>query len=359
MISLGIIHRYLLKMVFYPIIVSLLLFSFFVQMIDILTNLLRYLIKEVPLSTILQIQYLYIPTSISFALPISILFSISFTVSNFYAHNELISIYCSGISLLKFVQPLLILGLILSIANFFFKENVVINSAKKRTEIIRQVLYQKRDKSNVDVVASQDGIIYRANYYDDTNISLSQVTIIETKENTFFRRIDANIARWKTNKWVFEDAKLYTYNKNTRNIDIELINSFSNPTLNLSPELFKKTANNVDDMRYDEALAYIKSLKKTGQPYRKLLTNIYSRIPWAISPLIVMIIACFAANSYGKNTFLMSLLTALITAVIYYSSDLIGTVLASRQILPPIMGAWFGVFIISIVSVGLYKITSK
>ena len=361
MTHLFILHKYLLRAWIPVFFTSLLLFTLFVETLDIFVNLIRYLNQNVPWGQILYIQYLYLPSSFSFALPVAVLFSVSFTMSSLYSHNELIAIYASGISLLRFVLPLLFLGIVLGVGNFFFKEMIVIDTFREKNEITKIALNQDLGKSNTDVSVLQDGgnIIYRASFYDDINKTLSSPIVIETDNNgRMIRRIDANTAAWNDGRWVFNNVKIFDYTQNNT-VGLTIEDTLIDSVFNAQPEDFQSLTSNIDEMRYNDALLYVDNLKNNGLSYRKLLTDTYSRIPLAISPLIVMIIACFAANAYGKNTFFVSLLVSLMAAIIYYSVDLMGSVLASRLLVPPIVGAWLGTAITILLSIILYRKTSR
>ncbi len=382
--GISILHRYLIRLFIPTVVVSLSFFTLFVETLDIFVNLLRYLYQEVPWLTILKIQYLYLPQSVSYALPVALLFSVSFTMSSLYSQNELIAVYASGVSLIRFVLPLLFIGLLLGVGNFFFKEYVVIDTFKQKNELTRISLDQDLAGSNANVAVLQDAgkILYRASFYDDGDKSLSDVVVIETdlSNHSFVRRIDAASARWDETQWVFYDAKVFEYapkqnaapNSETTSegsitaseeahvpVALTLHDTFSDPVFNSEPSNFRHVVSSVDEMRYREAVAYVKTLKENGLSYRKTLTDTHGRIPLSISPFIVVVIACFAANAYGKNTFFVSLLMSLIMAVIYYSIDLIGSVLASRLIVSPFVGAWLSTLSILLLSILLYRKTSR
>ena len=119
---------------------ALLFFVLILQLVDLFANLWRYLNNDVTILQILQVAYLYIPKCAAFSIPPALLFSISFTLGNYYSNNELISIFGSGISLFRFVFPLWIIGFIFSAGGFFFDEYVVIDSFKHKNEMTKNYL---------------------------------------------------------------------------------------------------------------------------------------------------------------------------------------------------------------------------
>lgn len=357
-INLRILYLYLFKVVIPPFLTSLLLFTFFIETLDILVNLIRYLDRNVPVESILQIQLFYLPSSLTYALPVAILFSVTFSIGQLYANNELIAIFVAGVSLLRFIMPLLVLGIVLSIGNFYFQEHVVINSFRSKNELTRVYLNQEISQSNSQVAILQEGgnIIYYADFYDNISKVLFDTIIVMTDvDNQLEMRINASQSTWTGNLWLFEDVNIYTFDPKTEKYHLEYFQEYSNPRINTSPENFKRIIGNIDEMSYSDALEYIRQLKASGHAYQKLLTDTYARIPLSFSPFIVMLLACFAGSIFKKNTMLMSLLNALISAVVYYSADLIGSILATRHLIPPLMGAWAGFIITIVISIGVYK----
>lgn len=412
------IHRYLIKSLIPVFLVSLLLFTLFVQTLDIFVNFLRYLYEDVPWATIAQIQLLYVPQSITYALPVALLFSVSFTMSTLYSHNELIAVYAAGVSLIRFVVPLLLLAAAISAGNFFFREYVVIDTFRQKNELMRVSLNQdlKRSNANAAVLQAGGNILYKVDFYNDVELSLVGVTVLQLSEQgDLMRRVDAQSASWNGTQWVFNDARVFTYSANPElapeiatdianeidgdgakatpenaaapqtaagenvsvvppgapgtetsprakyggTVTLTRIPTLSEPVFNLEPSNFQSIVQNTGEMKYGQALRYARQLKESGLSYRKILADTYGRIPLAVSPFIVVLIACFAANAYGKNTFFVSLLVSLIMAVIYYSIDLFGSVLVSRFIVPPLVGAWMGTALIVLLSLVLYKATSR
>ncbi len=342
---ISIIHRYAIRSVLSSLIVSFMMFSFFLLTMDLIQDLIKYLFLNVPVITIVRVQSLYIPTSMSYALPIAILFSITFSLAQLNANNELITLYSSGISLFRFVIPLLIIGGVLSILLFLFQERVVIDTFRQKNELKRTLLNQEIEKSNNQVSILQDGgkIIYYAEFYNDVEQQLNDIILVRTTEdNILEERIDATYANWNGNLWVFKDVKIYTYDPIYKEVHLENKDTYTNESLNMEPRFFQKVVSNVDELRYFDALDYINELKERGLSYRKLLTDTYSRLPLALSPFIVMIMACISGNLFKKNALLLSLLTAVTISIVYYFSDLLGNILAAKGYLSPIIGAWFG-----------------
>ena len=362
MIKIKIFYAYIIRTVIPPFLISFLLFTFFVETLDVVVNLIKYLDRAVPLMDIMYLQWLYLPTSMSYALPIAILFSVSFSIGSLYANHELIAIYISGVSLFRLIIPLLLLGIMLSVGNFYFREYIVIDTLREKNELTRLYLNQQLTQSNSQVAIIQDGgnVVYYADFYDDNTKELDNPIIIITDNNNKLQmRINADDAVWTGSEWVFSDVNMYVYDSATETYQVQRATQFTDPSLTVDPENFQRIITNIDEMRYGDALEYIEQLKGSGYAYAKLLTDTYARIPLSLSPLVIMFISCLSGSLFKKNTMLLSLLNALLTSIVYYSVDLMGSILATRDILPPLIGAWLGFGITFMLSISVYKFLIK
>ena len=82
---------------FVPVlIVAMLFFILILQLVDLFGNLTKYINNEIPFSQIMLTSFYYLPKCVAFSIPISLLFSISYTLGNFYANNELIHLTGKG-----------------------------------------------------------------------------------------------------------------------------------------------------------------------------------------------------------------------------------------------------------------------
>ena len=61
-----------------------------------------------------------------------------------------------------------------------------------------------------------------------------------------------------------------------------------------------------------QASDWLKSLRRAGLPYRETLTQYYTRYFFALSPLIVALIASGVGSRFKRNILLMNLLAALV-----------------------------------------------
>lgn len=337
---------------------SLAFFVLIFQLVDLFTYLWRYLNNDIGIIEIMNVAYLYLPKCISFALAPSLLFSIAFTLGNFYSNNELISIFGSGISLFRFIIPFLSIGLLLSVGGFYFEETVVIDSFKMKNEIQKTLLKQQVSYSNTNltVLSQNNTVIYRADYYNDKAQTLSGVTVLFVDaDGNFQQRIDGEQALWKEGKWEFQQCRIFTWDEYTNFLTETSENRYYSDLLNEPPDTFRKSVLNVDEMRRRDAREWINSLRKSGLPFRGVLTEYYKRFSLALTPIVVAFISSALGGRFKKNILLMSLLSSLVITVVYYVLQMILVLFAKLGYIPPTAGAWGTFLIFTIPGLWLFR----
>src|SRR5208283_4069716 len=178
--QVRLLRRMLLQQ-FLPIFVlSLVFFILLLQLIDIFGSIWRYFAHDVSVGQVAGIALMYLPKCVSFALPVSFLFAIAYTLGLFYANNELFAIFGSGVSLYRLVLPFLILGAALSVGGFFFEDEVVIPTFQAKNEMYSQAVRQVTtlSQSNVAVTSPDQRVVYVADYYNDALRRLTGITVV-------------------------------------------------------------------------------------------------------------------------------------------------------------------------------------
>ncbi len=339
--------------------VSLFFFVFLIELVDLFANLWRYLNNDASIWSILKVAYLYLPKCLIFSTSPALLFSVSYTLGSYYSHNELIAIFGSGISLVRFTFPLIIAGILFSTGSYFFNEIFVIDTFKEKNSTANILLgyTQSFSNTNITVVSNDNDIIYHSDYYNDNSNTLSGlILIIRDEEGNFSERIDAEWAEYQDGLWVMKRVRIFRIDESNFKIEESYINSLSREDINEPPSTFRRLVRDINELKKSEAKDWIMSIRKAGLPiYREALVDYYERFSFALTPLIVIFISSSLGGRFKKNILLMSLLSSLSISVLYYVSKMILIILAKQGYLQPITGAWGAFFIFTIAGIILFK----
>jgi lipopolysaccharide export system permease protein len=337
-----ILRFYLLRIFTTTFFAALGLFALILELVDLFSNLWRYLAQDAQILSVLKVMVLYLPTAASNALPIALLFAAAYSLAMLYENNELTVIFCSGVSLSRFTAPLFAIALILCVGSFFFDDSVVLRTVKSKNELSRELLKQSASLSNPDVtVISKEGaIVYRAQFYDDASMSLSGVTVVERDaKGEPASRTEATTARWDGSRWVFGRVRRFEKAADGSWADLSY-DSWSSERLDEKPDAFRSQNRDLNELSAAELGVYAGFLKRAGLPYAGAQAERHKRYSFAFTPIVVVLLAGAAGGRFRKNVLLASLLTSLIAATMYFVAQMITMLLAKAGTLDPRIGAW-------------------
>jgi lipopolysaccharide export system permease protein len=280
---------------------------------------------------------------------VAFLFAISYTLGMMYARGELVAVLGAGIGLRRLVAPFLVLGAALSVASFYFENGVVIPTYRMKNEAFAAAVRQTTSlsQSNVTVASPDQRLVYQADYYNDTQDRLTALTVVERGPDLVFRRrIDAAWGEWKTDHWVLHDCRVFRWDDAKGALVDEPAALVDDPTLSEPPDTFRRPTQSVTEMTWAEAEQYVALLRRASYPYREALTDLYRKLSFAVTPLVVSLIAASIGSTFRRNILLMSLLAALVLSVLFYVGQMVTAILSKNGVIPPMAGAWipFGLF---------------
>lgn len=350
---------YLLKKIIPLFLGALFFFSLVLNLVDLFMNIATYLQNNCPVKDIFTVMVNYVPKTMWYAIPVAILFSTSYTLSNMYATNELEALFASGVSLLHFCMPILIISFAMSFGLFFFENKVVVHTYEKKVELQNKLLNKNQSENNSDVIVfSNNGtVVYKAQAYNEEQKKLSRVYLVFRDENKDFRGlVYTDEAFWSeekkiwelgnTNQYKFVDGKI----KHKISVDKEFLEELTE-----SYEIFRKSNVNIQSVNTKDAKIYINHLRKAGLPYQEQLSEYYKKYSFPFIVFLVVFLSIGLTGKTKKNVLLVSLASCIGASVLFYVMMMVTMVLAKHGYISPFMGAWFPVFFFMISSLILLK----
>ena len=350
-----ILDKYLVKQFIPVFFIAVSMFIMLLCLIDLFANLVRYLNNEVSALNILKVTLLYIPKSFSFALPISLLFAAAYTLGDLYARNELTSVFAAGIPFWRFSFSFLVIGIAASLFSFFFDDLFVIPTLKMKNDLSRVLLRQQRPENRSDIVikARNGKLIYAVDYYDHDKLILNGLSIIEQdEEGRLVCLIRASRASWTEDHWELSNAVIYEWEAGVLKYRLfESADEFRE-----EPGTFRRNMVNVEELHFNDARLLVRDLRVAGLPFINALADFHHRFSFAAVSFVVIFLSISMGGRFRKNILLMSLLSSLVAAVIFYVMEMISMMMAKLGYIPPLAGAWFPVF--TFVAMGLLLLRS-
>ena len=345
---MNIITRYTLRAVIAIYVISLALFVFALQLVEIVTNLVQYIQLAVPLSTVLQLQLLFLPIGVHFALPIAMLFSVSFSMGHFHSTRELLAVFSIGVSMIRFCVPIFVFAGVVSLFSFILEDAFVVGARAKYNSLRESILLinPTADNEFIAVFGGDGNDIYYAQAYDRSGQTLIQPTFVERDARGYLtRRISANSARWDGEYWILENTHSYTWDEAGVEVAHIAHGRTRLPNLEVTPDSFESAELKIGEMNLRQAQNYIVSRRRSGLPFREELTVYHKRFAFAGTAFVVALISCGIGAVLRRNTLLLSMLLSLSATVLYYVLGLIIDLLAFNGYIAPILAAWLPVLI--------------
>ena len=351
---------YLLRQFFKVFLASLFLFVLILGLVDLFVNLWQFISHGIAMSTVLKIEVYYLPKAVWYAIPISMLFSTAFVLSEMYSKNELLAIFASGTSLFKFTSPLLVVALIMSIFMFFFDDKVVVPTYAKKNQMQKTVLNTEDNQNNdrIVIISDRGDVIYKADYYDNSLKRLYGLyVLIRDEDKDFETLIYSENAAWnsETERWDLNNCVEYIETSDgytCTDVEEKYLSKLTEV-----PSTFKNNVVDVQEVSTKEAREYIAHLEKAGLPCAKEKSELHKKFSFPFVCFIVVFLAIGLSGRTKKNVLIISLALSIASVVVFYVLQMVTMLMAKFGVLPPLMGAWLPIVIFIIFSIILLKYT--
>lgn len=336
------LDRYTVTSILKTGIVTSLLACLMLMGVDLFSNLDLYMSHNVGFAKAFSVTILYFPEAFLLALGPSFLFAVTYQLSMLHAHNEIMNVLNSGVSLSRIVRPIIVLAVLLSCFYFLFNETVAIPSSNEKALQKENITRDTDSTNNQDIALSdmQSGYMVYAAIYSDVDQTLFDVSLVESDEHGgLIRRTDAYRAVYnkETGLWTFYDA--YVYTPKPDGVAVEHIGDYENTVLRLEPQLFRNVSNEISTMSLKLAKAYLDRMKTLNpEQYASMGTEYYKRVFSCLTPLIMILIACSINYRFKKNVLFFSLVCSICIAVVYFVVQMMTVMLSDQGVIAPQLG---------------------
>ena len=315
----------------------------FFTSIDLLQNL-----KNLPDSANLQILYgVYkFLNSISYVLPISLIFAMLMTIFQLIRTNELVSLYSLGISKFNVLKPILIISLIITLFYISLNSTNFINS-DEYAKNIKKFGDTSRVSSNI-FLKSFDTYIYIGELNQIKQIA-KNLKIFITKDNDLEEIIEAKQGYFEDNHWVLEDVLRIKKPKLNNKITTQKKLIFKKvKNLNIlhgfQPNIMDNLFKNRTFLTIQDSYKAVKFLKKQNLNANKAKANLYMMTIYPLfAPLLIVILFYKMPISsrlfnQGLVTFIFFFISLILWGVLFamIRASLNGAILPEIGIILPI-----------------------
>jgi lipopolysaccharide export system permease protein len=290
---MKIFDRYIIKQFLLTALFGLVAFVAIFVVVDMMENLDDFLDKGATLGLIARYYLYFTPEMIKLMIPVALLLSSLFTAGRMSNQNELTAVKSGGISIYRFMAPLLIVAFIISILAIYFNGWVVPSANKKKFALERVYLkkhLESEGRYNIFMQESPTEII-EIGYFDVDSSIAHQVSIQEfsdTNPTAVAERFDALRMHWNPDSrtWTLEAGMRRVFG--TDKEYAERFNSWPIGRLHFVPDDIEKKQEKPDEMEYPDLRKFIENQRRSGNDVSRWLVDLYGKISFPFASFIVV-----------------------------------------------------------------------
>ena len=259
-----------------------------------------------------------------------------------HANNEMIILSNIGYPYRRVILPIVMLGLLLAIFQFFLYEQAVIPASIEKRTLADEALgiRQLNDNRNV-TLQSPDGsfLIHAGRYYEGTR-RITGVTVLKRDgEGRLRERIDAASGTFNGTYWELKDVTRHRLDLAGVTIDSARMATLDDESINLESQLFRNLNADIVMMELPSALRYIERIRvMDANQYARQASDLYNRLLGNLTPLILMIISCSTVFTWRKNVLILSILASLAIAIVFFVMHMLSMIFAKQGLYAPLWG---------------------
>lgn len=291
---MKILDRYIIKQFLLTALFGLVSFIAIFVVVDMMESLDDFIDKRARFDTILRYYVYFMPEIVKLTIPIAMLLSALFTTGRMSTLNEMTAIKACGVSLYRFMAPLLVLSLIVSIATIFFNGWLVPSANKKKFNLERIYLQKHLERHGQYNIFIQESPTRNVaiGFFDIENNAAHRVSIqdfSDTNSTVVTGRYDASVMTWDatTRTWTLRDGMRRVFHENKE--FAEPFDSWPIGPLHFEPEDIAKKQEKPDEMAYPDLKEFIENQRRSGNDVSRWMVDLYGKISFPFASFIVVL----------------------------------------------------------------------
>ena len=357
---MRILRTYLLKELFWPFILSLAILTFIMLTGNLVTLFNLVINKGVSLVLVSKLILLLIPNILTYALPLAILSATLLTIGRLAADNEIVAIRASGINLYKLCFPIIIIGLVASLASIPLNDRLKSNCLYASRKMVKQIGLKSPTaflEAGTFIRTFQNHIIF---IYGIHQNKLTNIRIYQPEEGKPTRTIIANrgeflpipekdIVKLKLMDGTSDEPNLkdpdafYKLNFKTYYLTLDISGGAQNMQKKLKDMSIKELRQKIRELAKDKI-----------EDTTPIITEINKKLSFSFASFAFVLIGLPLAIWTRRREKFVGIGLSIGVFVAYYILFLAGEVLSIRRLIYPGLGVWLADIVL--ISVGLILI---
>lgn len=360
---MKLLDKYILKNFIQNFLFGIFCFLIIFVIVDLFENLDRFIDKNVPVKIIIDYYIFFIPEILKLITPVGMLIASLFTISRFVNFSEFTAMKSAGISLFRYLMPILIFGIFITVLSIYFNGWIVPKTNTDKFIIERNYLDKNKILSNINNLNLQDAsnkIITIGTVGENGNLcnNISIQIFNDSNLTQMTSRFDARQMIWDTVKkeWILKDyfKRIFSDN-NLENLQFIKENRVSDIKeiikLNVEPDIIIKKNMKPEELNLSDFKAFIENMEKSGIDVSKAKVDYYSTISFPFANLITIIFGVSVSTNRRRSGAAIQFGMAVLVSFIYLGFVKISQVFGYNGSIPPLLTAWIANIVFLIISV--------
>ncbi|NLZ44236.1 MAG: YjgP/YjgQ family permease [Clostridia bacterium] len=343
---MRIVTRYILRELLGPFFFGLFLFggiligNIFVSLTQLAQS------YGLPFSTVLRLLVYQIPENLAYGMPMAILLGTLIGLGKMTGHSETIAMQAGGVSYFRIALPVLLTGLLVSVATLVLNENVVpeANRAYREERAAVTGAVPKgviRNHFLTDSGPTGKRLLYAEEYYPAEE-RMVNVLIQEVEKDRVVRTIQSQELFWSEEDygWFFLEGEIYQY-EGEKVFPIRVGKGFSGLT-RTPREVVQLARQKPGEMSWSELQWYIKNNPQLSEgEIRNLQVQLHLKTAIPFACFFFALLGTPLGLQPQRRTSSAGFGLSFLFVFIYYLLMGVGSVLGRAGTIPPALGAWF------------------
>jgi len=336
---LKLLIKYITKKSFGPFLIGLGGFIIFVS-VEVLYQLSYIIVKNrVGFDKLLLLIYYYLPYFTAMGIPVGVLLSIFWTISELYEKNELMAFQVHGISLKKLIVPFLLLSVLLSGITYFLNDYLVPKYQVKIDEVMAKYIYKKAHAESYlveDSIVKYDNKFIYVGQYNKKEKEMKDVLIIEY-QGKVKKITTAEKSVREGNFWYLLNGKFYLVDDNGF---MKFDSSFKKLKLEMDRDFGRLISlSSPQKLSHSELVEVIKSIEDKKRA-AKWIVELHNRYSTALAPIIIILVGLSLSLLFNFTSKSWGVIITFILVVLYQGSGAWISALGKEYLINPVLASW-------------------
>ncbi|MCX6162485.1 MAG: LptF/LptG family permease [Ignavibacteriae bacterium] len=349
---MKLIDKYILKHFIQNFLFGLSCFVLIFILVDLFENMDKFIDKKLSLPLLALYYAYFIPDILKLITPVGILLASLFTISRFVNYSELTAMKSAGISIYRYLLPIITVGMIITLFSVYFNGWIVPKTNHLKYNFDRNYLGRNSIPNSIQNIYIQDkkNRIITINTYDKIALTCSNTSIQIFNPDTLFSlkaRYDIESMKWDStrNDWfinkVYERLFYYAETESLKtNFNLYISDLKYVQKISIDPSQIEKRQLRPEELVLSDFRQFIDNLEESGQDAAKEKVDYYSIISFPFANLVTIIFGVSISSNRRKAGAALHFGISLIVSFFYLGFVKISQVFGYNGDLNPILTAW-------------------